>query len=540
MQLTVTYTVDHKQGKEVSPADMPAKLQRARTLHHEGELAQAKVIYEEILITHAKHSEVLNLLGLIAAQTNNLQLAANLIDRAIECDPYNVEAHCNKGTLLRQLNQWDAALICFNQAIAIDNNLAAAYLNRGLTLQELQQLDAALASCDRAIEINPDFAEAHCGRGVVLQELQQLDAALASCDRAIEINPDFAEAHHNRGNVLMELGLLDAALVSLNQAIAIDPNLAAVHWVRSMTLLLLGDYDSGWPEYEWRWKVEKISPFKEQRSFQQPLWLGRESIAGKTVLLYAERGLGDTIQFCRYAKMVAALGARVILEVPDALAVLLSNLEGVSQVVTTGSTLPAFDYQCPLMTLPLAFKTTIESIPSSSKYLVSDAIKVAQWQTKLAGLVDKTQPLIGLAWSGNPRNTRDRYRSIRFAELIQHLPRNCQYITLQKEVSEVDRAALVSNPHVLDFPSDFSDTAALCECLDLVISVDTSLAHLSGALGKRTWLLLPFSPDWRWLLDRDDSPWYRQLKLYRQKQIGDWNGVLNQVSSDLLQSFNIG
>ncbi len=342
----------------------------------------------------------------------------------------------------------------------------------------------------------------------------------------------------------MELGQLDAALVSLNQAIAIDPDLAAVHLVKSMALLLLGDYDTGWPEYEWRWKSETSPSFKEKRSFPQPLWLGRESIAGKKVLLYAEQGLGDTIQFCRYAKMVADLGAQVILEVHESLAVPLSDLEGVSHLVTRGSTLPAFDYQCPLLSLPLAFKTTIDSIPSSSKYLVSDAIKVAQWQRKLAGLVDNTQPLIGLAWSGSPMHTKDRNRSIRFAELIKHLPRNCQYVALQKEVREVDQAAFESNPYIFNFSSDlkdFSDTAALCECLDLVISVDTSVAHLSGALGKKTWILLPFSPDWRWLLNRDDSsPWYPQVKLYRQKQIGDWNGVLNQISSDLLQAFNIG
>jgi tetratricopeptide (TPR) repeat protein len=579
MQLTVTYTVDPNRAKEVNPADIPAKLVRARTLHQEGELAQAKLIYEDILKTDPRNSEVLNLSGLIAAQTNNLQLAADLMDKAIECDPHNVEAYCNKGTLLRQLNKWDEALVCYDRAIAIDTNLAAAHYNRGSVLRELREFHAALASYDRAIEINADFAEAQYGRGLILQVLQQNEAALASYDLAIAIEDDYAEAYSSRGHALMELGQLDAALVSLSRAImikgdylpaytnrgnsfvrlnrldealadfdraiALDPDDATAHYARSLALLSRGEFAAGWIEYEWRWKAEGTSTFEQKSIFPRslhPLWLGRESIAGKNVLLYMEQGLGDAIQFCRYAKMAAALGAQVILEVHESLAVLLSDLDGVSRLVTRGSTLPAFDYQCPLLSLPLAFNTTIDSIPSG-KYLVSDPIKVEHWQTKLAGLVDKTQPLIGLVWSGNPTHANDRNRSIPFADLILHLPRNYRYISLQKEVHEMDRAAFESNRGIFTFSGDlkdFSDTAALCECLDLVISVDTSVAHLSGALGKRTWILLPFSPDWRWLLDRDYSPWYPRVKLYRQKQIGDWNGVLNQVSSDLFQAFNIG
>jgi tetratricopeptide (TPR) repeat protein len=542
VQLTITYSVNYPEGHQgVNPADTTAKLERARGLHFAGELTQAKAIYEEILKTQPRHAEVLNLLGLVAAQDNNMPLAANLMDQAIACDPRNVEAYCNKGTLLKQLRKFDAALACYNQAIEIDGQSAAAHFNHGLISQELKLFDSALASYDRAIAINSDFTEAHYGRGSILQQLDQGNAALASFDRAIALDPDFSEAYSGRGLALMDLGQWDAALASLNQAIAIDPQLAEAHLQRSMVLLLLGDYERGWREYEWRWQVEtKISPH-EKRQFLEPLWLGGESIAGKKVLLYAEQGLGDEIQFCRYARLVADLGAQVILEVHEPLAPLLADLAGVWRLVTRGSALPAFDYRCPLLSLPLAFNTTVDNIPSPNKYLSSDASKVARWQAHLATSGDKAQPLVGLVWSGSAAHLKDRSRSIRFADLIQHLPRNYRYVSLQKEVREEDRAAFESSAQIMNVSSDlrdFSDTAALCECLDLLISVDTSVAHLSGSLGKRTWILLPFSPDWRWLIHhKDTSPWYSHVRLYRQKQVGDWQGVLRQVSSDLIHLF---
>lgn len=304
-------------------------------------------------------------------------------------------------------------------------------------------------------------------------------------------------------------------------------------------MLLRGEFETGWREHEWRWKSDQTSSFKEKRAFRQPLWLGQESIAGKSILLYMEQGLGDTLQFCRYVKMVADLGARVILEVHKALATLVSDLEGVSQLITRGTPLPAFDYHCPLLSLPLAFKTTLATIPSSSRYLISDAAKVALWRTRLVG---NSAPLIGLVWSGNPIHGNDRNRSIPLADLIRHLPDKFQYVSLQKDVRDMDRTTLETNSNVWKFTDDlddFTDTAALCECLDLIVSVDTSVAHLCGALGKRTWILLPFSPDWRWLLDREDSPWYSHVKLYRQKSIGAWSEVLNRVAMDLRREFGI-
>jgi hypothetical protein len=366
--------------------------------------------------------------------------------------------------------------------------------------------------------------------------LAQLEEAELSCRHAIALKPDFAEAHNNLGNALNELGQPEAALANFNRAISLKTTFPAARLNRSVLSLLRGDFEQGWIDYEWRWTgVARLR--KDSRAFVQPLWLGEEAIAGKRVLLYSEQGLGDTLQFCRYVKLVADLGATVIFEVQKRLMSVLANLEGVSQIVARGDALPDFELRCPLMSLPLAFKTNLATIPSAAKYLIADATKTAQWQAKLGA---RSAARIGLVWRGNPKNKNDYKRSIGLADLIRHLPAGPLYVSLHKDVSETDRQLLQSS-QILQFDDDmdFSGTAALCECLDLVISVDTSLAHLSGALGKNTWILLPFVPDWRWLLDRADSPWYPSVRLYRQDRRGDWSCVLERMQADLIRAFDI-
>jgi tetratricopeptide (TPR) repeat protein len=553
---------------------LPEKLQRALELHRAGQLAQAQAGYEEILALQPGHTDAINLLAATAIQSGNSQRALELFGKAIEIDPTNVAAHINSGLALRELKQWDAALTRFDEAIALKVDCSEAYFNRGLVLcelkqweaaiasysqaiaiepeyaeahlacarvlQELKQWDAALASCDRAIAIVPDYEQAYLGRAVLLHRSGQMDAALSSYDQAIALKPDYVEAYLGRAVLLHRSGQLDAALSSYDQAIALKPDYATAHHGRSHTHLLLGDLDKGWTGYEWRWKDSECLSTGEQRDFSQPLWLGKESIAGKTILLFSEQGLGDTLQFCRYARLVSDLRARVILEVHKPLRSLLAKLEGASQLITKGDALPDFDYQCPLLSLPLAFKTRLGTIPSSAKYLISDPTKVTTWQRTLG---EKAQPRIGLAWSGNPLHKNDENRSILLAELLRCLPAGLQYVSLQKDVRECDRQALQSSPTsptILQFSDelhDFSDTAALCDCMDVVISVDTSVAHLSAALGKNTWILLPFVPDWRWLLNRDDSPWYPTARLFRQDRFGDWNGVFERVRASLMQLF---
>jgi tetratricopeptide (TPR) repeat protein len=469
------------------------KLQRALVLQQQGDLARARYIYEKILKAQPRHVTALNRLGVIAAQTDDFNRALYLFDKAIEIDPANAVAHGN----------------------------------RGLALHRLEQLDAALASYDRALAIEPDKADAHMNRGNVLKDLGQWEAALEHYDRAIKLKPDYAEAFSNSGYVLKELKRVNEALARYARAIAIDPGYVNAHCNRAFTLLSAGDLEHGWAEYEWRRKLERSAPLA------QPDWLGEESIAGKTILLHGEQGLGDTLQFCRYAKLVADLGARVLLEVQKPLKPLLDGLAGVSQVIATGSALPQFDFRCSLMSLPLAFGTRLDTIPFSAGYLRSDAAKVASWRERLG---ERARPRIGLVWSGSRTHSNDRFRSVALAQLMPHLPAELQYICLQTDVRDADRQTLRANPHIID-PGDerrdFSDTAALAECMDVIIGVDTSVVHLGGALGKATWILLPSNADWRWLLDRRDSPWYSQVKLYRQDRIGDWNGVFAQLERDL-------
>jgi Tfp pilus assembly protein PilF len=479
-------------------AQVPAKLHQARTLHEQGELARARFLYEKVLKIQPRNVEALNWLGVISAQTGNANRGVYLFGRATEIDPDNAGIHCNMGLALHELGQLADALRSHDRAIALRTDYAEAYFNRGNVLRDLYQLEAALASYDQAIALNADYADAYSNRGIVLYELRHLDAALASYERALAIRPDYAKAHFNKAS----------------------------------TLLLRGDLHGGWPHYEWRWKLGGAS-LTRGRQFQQPRWLGKESLAGKTILLYGEQGFGDTLQFCRYAKSVADLGARVILEVQKPLMPLLADLDGPSQLIATGSALPPLDYHCPLMSLPLAFNTCLDTIPASVPYLLADPIKVARWRERLG---ETKAPRIGLVWSGSATNLNDHNRSIRLADWVPYLPAQCQFVSLQKDVREADAATLESTPTVLNFAdelNDFSDTAALCECMDLVISVCTSVAHLSGALGKDTWVMLGFAADWRWLLDRADSPWYPSMKLYRPRNRGDWQGVFGQVESDL-------
>jgi tetratricopeptide (TPR) repeat protein len=425
------------------------------------------------------------------------------------------------------------AIRLFEEAVAADPSQAEAYYKRANLLKSAGRLDAAIVSYNQAIERKPDYTQAFCNRGVVQHSLGLLEAALSSYDRAIALNPGDFMAHYNRGLLMQDCSRWDEALASYERAVAINPQFADAQYNRSMAQLFLGDFRQGWQGYEWRWINAQRLGIGDARNFAQPRWLGNESIAGRRLLLYSEGGLGDTLQFCRYATLCARAGAIVILEAQAPLLGLLKSLEGVSRLIASGSALPSFDYQCPLLSLPLAFKTTVDAVPAPARYLHADASRVAEWRVRLG---EQRRPRIGLAWSGNPKNTIDARRSVRLADLIGHLPKEFDYFRLQTQVRDTDRAVLESNPFIVSFDDDllcFENTAALCQCLDLVITVDTSLAHLGGALGARTWVLLPRTPDFRWLRDRDDTPWYPSLTLYRQSTAGEWGGVFERVAADL-------
>jgi tetratricopeptide (TPR) repeat protein len=547
-----------------------AQLQQAVALHRAGQLAQARVMYEAILRLQPRHADAWHLLGVIALQSGDARKGLDWIDRAIGIEPHQARFHGNRGSALQDLRQFDAALTSFDRALALEPKSAELHFNRGNALRDLGKWSAALAGYDEAIALNPDFARAHFNRGNALQVLGQREAALASYQRSIALEPTHAEAHFNRGVVLRELGRFQEALASYDEALALDPQFAEAqlnranllkeqlqlesalvayerllearrddaeaHTNRALALLMLGDFERGWPEYEWRWLNKHSSNFHERREFALPLWLGQAPIVGRTLLLHAEQGHGDTLQFCRYVAPLAAQGARIILEVQAPLAPLLARLEGVSQLIVRGTALPSFDYHCPLLSLPLACHTELRTIPSGKRYLSAEPERIDRWRGRL-GL--RAQPRIGLAWSGSTTHNNDRQRSIALAQWLPHLPAGFQYVSLQKELRAPDAEALAGSKIMTwaEELRDFADTAALSECMDLVISVDTSVAHLSAALGKSTWILLPYVPDWRWLLHRCDSPWYPSVTLYRQTRIGDWEAVLRQIGAALTRAF---
>lgn len=480
--------------------------------------------------------------GTVLLELNELHAALASYDRAVTLKADYAVAYCNRGNVLRKLRRWDEALASYDRATAINPSYAEVHLNRGNVLRELNQLDEALCSYNDAIRLNPQLAEAYSNRGTVLRLLQLFDAALSSYDCAIGINPRYAEAHCNRGLLLHDLGRYPEALDSYGRAIAIRPEFAEARLNRSMTMLAQGDYTNGWSEYEWRWRTEGFSA--ERRHFRQPVWLGKESLVGRTILLHGEQGFGDMLQFCRYSTLLAQMGATVILQVPGPLMSLLASVDGVARCVDPTDALPEFDYHCPLMSLPLAFNSTLNTLPGKVPYLRGNAEKTLCWMEKLG---QRRKPRIGLVWSGGVRPNQphlwhiNRRRNIPLATLVLLLRPDMEFYSLQKgELAEAELREFAvkksGSPQIIaltDELRDFSDTAALVANLDLVVTVDTAMAHLAAALGKPVWILNRFDACWRWLVNRSDSPWYPTAKLYRQHRHGDWEGVLRQVAADL-------
>jgi hypothetical protein len=374
--------------------------------------------------------------------------------------------------------------------------------------------------------LSPDAPELYNNRGNALKELGRLIEALADYDRAIALKPDYVHAHGNRGNCLDDLMRPDEAEASFRRALALDPDHGDSHWNLAVNRLRAGDLRTGWIESEWRWKSDSLA--LKQRAFDKPPWLGTEPIDGKTLLVHCEQGLGDAIQFCRYVPLLAMRGAKVILLVDTPLKVLLSGVAGVTQCIARGEALPDFDLHCPLLSLPLAFDTTLATIPAEVPYIPLPE-PARDWSNWLGA---RSAPRIGLVWSGNPGHLNDHNRSVPLEKLLPLFDVDAQFVSLQKGARERDRARLAELPDVRDADGElasFADTASLISELDLVISVDTSVAHLAGSLGRPVWVLLPYVPDWRWLLGRDDSPWYPTARLFRQSATRQWDEVVANV-----------
>lgn len=452
--------------------------------------------------------------------------------RALALQPNFAIAHHGLGLALMALKRWQAAAKAFQTAITLAPDMADAHRQLGSARYAMGKNHLALASYQQSLALAPHSVSGHYLCGCVLQRLDRLPEAFAHFDEAVRLDPSDVEAHVSRAQVLLHLNRLDEAIACLDQILAIAPDHANAHVQKAVAMMLAGDFKGSWKHLEWRWKTAYHLSFS--RDFPQPMWQGTEPLAGKTLFLYQEdfRGLGDSLQFCRYASALAGQGARVILEVQPPLVSLFKSLKGVSQIIARGDPVPDFDLHCPLMSLPAVMGTRPNTVPFPEKYLTSDPQKVAAWQARLG---PKKLPRIGIAWSGNPTHENDRNRSLPLEELLRHLPAGCQIVSLQKEARGRDPATLARHPDVLHVGPeihDFSDTAALCDCMDLIVSVDTSIAHLAGALGKKTWILLAHYPDCRWELHRSDTPWYANVTVWRQPSPGDWAGLFAQISAE--------
>jgi tetratricopeptide (TPR) repeat protein/glycosyltransferase involved in cell wall biosynthesis len=497
--------------------------------------------YQQVLSLQPHHRQALNNLGLCLKQQGQLEAAVTAFQQALALQPEHALTHNNLGDTLRQLQRFDEAASHLQQAIALDPTAPEAYRNLGLVLSCQDQLEAATIAYQQALTLNPDYAQVLDSLGSILRQRGKLVEAMAHLQRAIALKPDLPEPHYDLGLVCYEQGNFAAAAELYQRSLQLRPDFAPAQFSHSVLRLLLGDLSQGWLGYESRWESNDI----KLPTFAQPRWQG-EDLTGKTILLHAEQGFGDTIQFVRYATQLAAQSATVIVGCPPPLQRLLATVPGVDRVIADGSPRPNFDYHIPLLSLPQQFNTTLETIPAPIPYLKADpsspknAPKTQNSELKTQNSkLTPTLPKIGIVWAGNPKNGQDRERSAHLSDFLPLLQAaNGQFFSLQKDKADELQQFLTAFPQI-SLPDlaaqwqDFSDTAAAIAQLDLVITVDTAVAHLAGALGQPVWILLATVPDWRWLLEREDSPWYPTARLFRQRQRGDWAEVMERVTQAL-------
>lgn len=538
---------NHKEALElidaalkINPTHIDALFDRATILEDTERYTEALRAYDLVLALKSDFTEALYRRGNVLRAMKRHMEALDCYKRVLAVKPDHAQAWLKQGNSLNDLGRLREALTCYEKAVEAAPEYPEALFNLANTLKEFDRLDEAMATYDKVLKIEPDFSEAIANRAFLLVGQNRLEEALAAYDHALQLTPDSTEALYNRAATLEELQRYDEAIEAYGRVPQNDPNFQSARWNTALANLKLGNLETGWRQYEQRWQTEQMR--KTQRYFSQPLWLGQESLLGKTILVHSEQGFGDTLQFVRYVPLLAERGARVILQVQPALKPLLAKVKGVAVLLATGEQPPAFDLHCPLMSLPLALETfALSDIPNQT-YLAADPAKSESWRVRLG---DKHKPRVGLVWSGsNPRANSpaskrlDAVRSVPFGALSPLLQNDAvDYYALQVGEEALMQLRMHGDgKRVADYSRelrDFSDTAALIDNLDLVISVDTAVAHLASALGKPVWLLNRYNPDWRWLLERNDSPWYPSMRIFRQSKAGDWSDVIRQVQAEL-------
>ena len=541
-------------------------LQQAMQAHKAGRFEEAEPVYRQALARDPNNPRLLHLLGTVLLQKKNLNDAIPLLQRAaagvgnvaevhftladalrfagrfteaekayrktLEIRALHPSAHNGLGLTLVQQNKVDSAIVSWQRAIQLKSDYAEAHANLGAALAQQEKYKDAATVLRRAVQLKPQFPPGHNNLANVLDELEETDDAIAHWRQAIGLAPNYFDALINLGKALSRQGKHEESLALIERAVAIKPNDPDARFLRGLGRLVKGDLLGGFADYQFRLQSADLN--LHNRTFPQPLWTG-ENIHRKTILLHTEQGLGDTFQFIRYAPLLAADGAKVLVECPPDMTGVLKSVAGLSEVIARHSPLPPFDVHASVLSLPMLFGTTLETIPAQTPYLFADPDLVAKWTDLLTS--DPKGRRVGLVWSGNPKHVNDQNRSIPLrmfdplATLTDHT-----FFSLQKGPAASQLADSTLKLRPVDHAArliDFSQTAALISQLDLVITVDTSVAHLAGALGKPTWVLLPKVPDWRWMLDRTDSPWYPTMTLFRQPTIGDWASVIGEVHREL-------
>lgn len=551
------------------PFNIAQTLQEALSLHQQGRLRDAEKLYARALKAAPDNFDALHLLGLIKAQSGHLGEAYRLmsaalkinpnmpdalinfanvlhglkrdaealesLDKALALRPGDLEAILYRGNALSALHRPQDALSCFDAVLARNPGHPDALLNRGTAFAALGQHAQALADFDAILKHAPNHGEALYNRGTALLDLGRDNEAFDTLNRMVGDAPRHARAWNNRGRALQALNRHQDAIASFEKAIAVDKDYADAHSNMALSLLTLGTLPRGFSEYEWRWKRGGMADTR--RAYRGRLWLGEFPVGQRTILLTAEQGLGDTIQFVRYAPLLTRAGAAVVLEVQPELKALLATIDGVASCHARGEALPAFDLYCPLGSLPLALKTEPSTIPADIPYLRAEEAHIAKWRPMVEALPGKR---VALAWAGHARHPNDRNRSIdlKLLETLFAID-GVSFVSIQRELRGDDSALLARQrniTHVGDKLTDMADTAAIAALVDLTIAVDTSVVHLAGAMGREVWVLLPFSPDWRWTLTGEHTPWYPQARLFRQPTAGDWASVLASVCDALTRA----
>ena len=505
-------------------------LARAEEAYRGGDLSAADETLRRILRREPANSKANELMAYIAGNRGDLDGAFKFLTKATSVPDASATSWYYLGSVFQRQRRFTEAAAAFRKALAIRATFFEALHDLGLACFNLGNHGDAIEAYERAAALNPDSFEVFHNRARAFQALHRHDEALADLDRAVELRPDHAATWANRGEALNDLRRYDECLAAYDKALSLDPGHADAHWNESLTRLVLGQFELGWKKYEYRWKGEHAWP---RRHTAIPAWQGDIAIDGKRILVWREQGFGDTLQFCRYAPLLAARGAEVVLEVQPALKELISSVGGCT-VIAEGDKLPECDFQVPLLSLPLAFNTTMETIPSRVPYLRPSREKIDFWARRLNRA--DTRPRVGIACAGHSAQKDDRQRSMAL-ECFTELEDLAHLYLIPPQLAGEDERFLRESGSAIEYLGrdvlDFHDSAAIVANLDMVITIDTSLAHLAGALGKPVWILLPRTPTWRWLIDRTDSPWYPTATLFRQANGGGWGGVMKQVRDAL-------